>query len=285
MFKKSLLVMFLALLALAPDHAKAQTWSYSTSYNDACFAQNPFNICIDSITFEKVGGTSEYAGGTASITVHFRYYQAIPPTGPPTVSDFFVQLRYAYPGGQDTQVNLGAACSGEWACSYVLNLPSDYPSGVYTFKVQICTPVTLAPAQCHGGNQPPWDIEQFTVQACPAGMLTPGGRCCPADSLPMSNNVCCPTGQVPPLAAAAGNVICCPFGENVGLTMCCPSGSKQSGESCCPTNQLTQNNICCPAGQNAGATMCCPARRHEVNGVCELPTPEPPGRSLQVPMK
>lgn len=84
-------LLILAALALAPDRVLAQT----TTYNCSNYTQGA--TCIDSIT--AVPGTTQ---GGVSIVVHWIVIQG----GAWGSYDFF-QIRYALPGGPDTQVKLG----------------------------------------------------------------------------------------------------------------------------------------------------------------------------------
>jgi hypothetical protein len=217
------LLLILAALVLAPSRVLAQ----ETTYN----CPNPLparHVCIDSIT--AVPGNAALGGGV-SIVVHW-----IASFSP----DSF-QIRYAFPGSPDTQVNLSAGNASEG----VYNLPlSATAVGGYTFKVQGCVNQVLAPAACYGGNQPPWDVEVFNytpatsttssglTASCPSSRAAPNGTCCAPNNFALKNNTCCPISQVPSLLTLTGNLICCPAGDNVGPTLCCPAGQHQVDKSC-----------------------------------------------------
>lgn len=144
------LLVSLVALAFAPDHVSAQTTKYTCNQQ-----QQQFTTCIDSIT--TVVGTS--AGGV-SIIVHWLGTSGA--AGPWS----FYQLRYALPGGTDTQVRVAGGSEGVY--NLILGPTAD-PNGIYTFKVQGCNPTPLQPAICGGGSQPPymWDVENYTISGMP----------------------------------------------------------------------------------------------------------------------
>jgi hypothetical protein len=135
------LLLILAVLALAPDRVLAQTKTYSCPDTEL--------VCIDNIA-----AVQKTSAEGVSIIVHWVGKDS---SGGPYSYDFF-QIRYAYPGAPDTQVKLGGGSEG------VYDLPLGPTSGGdYTFKVQGCHNIFASPANCYGGNQPPWDVEVFTV--------------------------------------------------------------------------------------------------------------------------
>jgi hypothetical protein len=263
------LLLILAALALAPGHVLAQTATYS------CQGRS---VCIDSIT--AVSGTSS---GGVSIVVH---WTTLVGGG---AYDFF-QIRYAYPGAPDTQVKLGGGSEGVY--NLILG-PSADPNGDYTFKVQGCLNSPLAPASCFGGNQPPWDVEVFTIAgatrttssgltaACPSSRAGPNGTCCPSDNYALKNNTCCPISQIPSLLTLTGNLICCPAGDNVGPTLCCPPGQHQIEKACVkvvtnvpPKNVIPQPQQTAPEKVPTHIVapivtpVACDAKQKTPNGTC-----------------
>ena len=165
MLAKASALLVLLPLALTPYRvlAQAKTFDCSTATRGAC---------ISSI----VPGYDPNLG-TPTLVVSWIW---VIPGGPENPFSFanisrganFFQVRYAPPGGQDTQVS---SLPGGMAGAYSVPLPPGEPSGTYTIKVQGCYSNALNPADCFGNNQQPWDVETYTLSlqtATTSGPLT-----------------------------------------------------------------------------------------------------------------
>jgi hypothetical protein len=138
-----LLPLFWLFLIFAPLSVSAQTMTYTCAVSTG--------VCIDTISYNPNG----------YITVH--WHTQVGGVLHLGGADFF-QIRYSTPGpAPDIQDKIGSGDEGSYELT-VYPTAQIGPYGNYTFKVQGCRGT---PASCWGGNQPPWDVEVFTLAAPP----------------------------------------------------------------------------------------------------------------------
>jgi hypothetical protein len=195
----------LLLLALLPHRVSAQP-IYPPVDTYTCSGSG---VCIVSIVAQTDPNT-----GMPSLFVSWLW---VPPGGPADPFTFatngvnFFQIRYALPGGQDTQIS---SLPGGMSGAYSLPLPLPAPGGAYTVKVQGCDSVPLSPADCSG-----WAVATYTISNAVAASIgrhkppSPPAPSCrpdlkqvasPCSCVPGLNqtSVCDPSGTAECLSAA-----------------------------------------------------------------------------------
>jgi hypothetical protein len=203
------LLLILAVLVLAPYRFMAQETTHD--------CPNPLPVdyvCIDSIT--AAPGNVSVGGGEAIVAHWIAFAQ----------QDFF-QIRYALPGGQDTQVKLGGGSEGV----YNLQLGAT-AGGNYTFKVQGCLKAPTTPSTCLGGDQQPWDIEVYALTPPPAPVAVSKRPTCPA-GLKLTDSPCtCSPGLNQPSACDPAGTEDCLSTAQVSKVPNAPARSMSSTATC-----------------------------------------------------